>query len=85
MVIQPGAMAGKKDAEGNPAIGSQMFDLLSEDEYNDILDNQISENNDYLEDSDPNKFIAKMGAEAINDLLLRLDLDSLSYEPARPR
>ena len=80
VVIQPGAMAGKKDAEGNPAIGSQMFDLLSEDEYNDILDNQISENNDYLEDSDPNKFIAKMGAEAINDLLLRLDLDSLSYE-----
>ena len=80
VVIQPGAMAGKKDAEGNLAIGSQMFDLLSEDEYNDILDNQISENNEYLEDSDPNKFIAKMGAEAIYDLLIRLDLDSLSYE-----
>jgi len=80
VVIQPGAMAGKKDAEGNDAIGSNMFDLLSEDEYNDILDNKISPENDYLEDSDPNKFIAKMGAEAIYDLLTRLDLDSLSYE-----
>ena len=80
VVIQPGVMEGKKDAEGNPALGSQKFDLLSEEEYNDILDNYVPENNDYLEDSDPNKFIAKMGADAINDLLLRLDLDSLSYE-----
>ena len=80
VVIQPGAMAGKKDAEGNDAVGSNMYDLLSEDEYNDILDNQISPENDYLDDSDPNKFIAKMGAEAIYDLLVRLDLDSLSYE-----
>ena len=80
VVIQPGVMAGKKDGEGNPFIGSQKFDLLSEEEYNEILDNYVSENNDYLEDSDPNKFIAKMGAEAIYDLLMRLDLDSLSYE-----
>ena len=80
VVIQPGAMAGKKDAEGNDAIGSNAFDLLSEDEYSDIVDNKISPDNDYLDDSDPNKFIAKMGAEAIYDLLLRLDLDSLSYE-----
>ena len=80
VVIQPGAMAGKKDAEGNDAIGSNMYDLLSEDEYNEIVDNQISPDNDYLDDSDPNKFIAKMGAEAIYDLLVRLDLDSLSYE-----
>ena len=80
VVIQPGIMAGKKDAEGNDAIGSNMYDLLSEEEYNDILDNKIPAENDYLDDSDPNKFIAKMGAEAIYDLLLRLDLDSLSYE-----
>ena len=80
VVIQPGAMAGKKDADGNDAVGSNAFDLLSEDEYSDIVDNKISPDNDYLDDSDPNKFIAKMGAEAIYDLLLRLDLDSLSYE-----
>ena len=80
VVIQPGVMAGKKDSEGNDAIGSNMYDLLSEEEYNDIIDNQISPENEYLDDSDPNKFIAKMGAEAIYDLLVRLDLDSLSYE-----
>jgi DNA-directed RNA polymerase subunit beta' len=80
VVIQPGVMAGKKDGEGNPVLGSQKYDLLSEDEYNDIVDNQISADNDYLDDSDPNKFICKMGAEAIYDLLVRLDLDSLSYE-----
>ena len=80
VVIQPGAMAGKKDSEGNDAIGSNVFDLLSEDEYNEIVDSKISPENDYLDDSDPNKFIAKMGAEAIYDLLMRLDLDSLSYE-----
>ncbi len=80
VVIQPGTMAGKKDADGNDAIGSNMYDLLSEEEYNDIVENKIAHENDYLDDSDPNKFIAKMGAEAIYDLLVRLDLDSLSYE-----
>jgi len=80
VVIQPGAMAGKKDSDGNDAIGSNMYDLLSEEEYSEIVDSKISPDNDYLDDSDPNKFIAKMGAEAIYDLLVRLDLDSLSYE-----
>ena len=80
VVIQPGVLAGKKDSDGNPLLGSQMYDLLSEEEYNEIVDNQLSEDNYYLEDSDPNKFVAKMGAEAIYDLLVRLDLDSLSYE-----
>jgi DNA-directed RNA polymerase subunit beta' len=80
VVIQPGAMAGKKDGDGNDVIGSNMYDLLSEEEYNEIVDSKISPDNDYLDDSDPNKFIAKMGAEAIYDLLVRLDLDSLSYE-----
>ncbi|MCH5309701.1 MAG: DNA-directed RNA polymerase subunit beta' [Prevotella sp.] len=80
VVIQPGAMAGKKDGEGNDAIGSNVYDLLSEDEYNEILDTKVSPDNNYLDDNDPNKFIAKMGAEAIYELLTRLDLDSLSYE-----
>ena len=80
VVVQPGIMAGRKDGEGNAALGSQMYDLLSEEEYNDIVDNQIPEDNYYLDDSDPNKFVAKMGAEAIYDLLVKLDLDSLSYE-----
>ena len=80
VVIQPGLLAGKKDSEGNDLLGSNKFDLLSEEEYNDLLDNHISPENDYLDDSDPNKFIAKMGAEAIYDLLVRIDLDSLSYE-----
>jgi len=80
VVIQPGVMAGRKDAEGNDALGSNKFDLLSEDEYSEIVENQLSPDNEYLDDSDPNKFIAKMGAEAIYDLLTRIDLDSLSYE-----
>ena len=56
-----------------------MYDLLSEEEYLDILDS-LPKENQMLDDTDPNKFIAKMGAEAIYDLLARLDLDELSYE-----
>ncbi|MBP5560591.1 MAG: DNA-directed RNA polymerase subunit beta', partial [Muribaculaceae bacterium] len=55
------------------------YDLLSEDDYLDIVE-KLPRENGMLEDSDPNKFIAKMGAEAIYDLLADLDLDSLSYE-----
>jgi len=80
VVIQPGPLEGRQDAEGNPLLGSQKYDLLSEEEYNDLLDNHLSEDNYLLEDSDPNKFVAKMGAEAIYELLQQLDLDSLSYE-----
>ena len=80
VVIQPGALEGRKNAEGEPLLGSQKYDLLSEEEYNDIIDNQLSEENYMLDDSDPNKFVAKMGAEAIYELLQQLDLDSLSYE-----
>jgi DNA-directed RNA polymerase subunit beta' len=53
--------------------------LLSEDEYIEIMET-ISKDNHYLPDEDPNKFIAKMGAEAVHDLLSRIDLDTLSYE-----
>ena len=70
VVIQPGVKAEDGIAE---------YDLLSEEEYLDILDT-LPKDNQYLEDNDPNKFIAKMGAEAIYDLLARLDLDALSYE-----
>ena len=70
VVIQPGVKAEDGIAE---------YDLLSEEEYLDILDT-LPKDNQYLEDNDPNKFIAKMGAEAIYDLLARLDLDALSSE-----
>ena len=80
VVIQPGALEGRTDSEGLELNGSHKMDLLSEDEYMDIIDNKLGPDNDYLDDSDPNKFIAKMGAEAVYDLLANLDLDSLSYE-----
>ena len=69
VVIQAGVMSGEI-AE---------YDLLSEEEYLDLME-KLPKDNQFLEDSDPNKFIAKMGAEAIYDLLARLDLDALSYE-----
>ncbi|MDE6306769.1 MAG: DNA-directed RNA polymerase subunit beta', partial [Muribaculaceae bacterium] len=68
VVIQPG------DVEG-----VQELDLLTEEEYFDILE-KLPRENQMLDDTDPNKFIAKMGAEAIYDLLKRLDLDDLSYK-----
>ena len=54
-------------------------EFLTEEEYLDILDTLPAENQ-YLDDSDPNKFIAKMGAEAVEQLLSRIDLDSLSFD-----
>ncbi len=80
IVIQPGAASKLKDEEGLELNGSHKMDLISEDEYLDILDNRLPEDNQRLEDTDPNKFIAKMGAEAIYDLLKGLDLDALSYQ-----
>ncbi len=55
------------------------LDLLTEEEYLDILDS-LPKENQMLEDNDPNKFIAKMGADALEDLLKRVDLDKLSYD-----
>ena len=69
VVIQPGIMEDK---------GKKQGDLLTEEEYLDLLDT-LPKENQYLPDEDPNKFIAKMGAEAVHDLLMRIDLDSLSY------
>ena len=68
IVIQPGNVEGV-----------QKLDLLSEEEYLDIIDS-LPKENQALDDTDPNKFIAKMGADAIYDLLANIDLDSLSYE-----
>jgi DNA-directed RNA polymerase subunit beta' len=53
--------------------------LITEDEYLDILD-KLPKENQLLSDDDPNKFIAKMGADAIHMLLSRIQLDKLSYE-----
>jgi DNA-directed RNA polymerase subunit beta' len=55
------------------------LDLLTEEEYYNIVDN-LPRENQALEDNDPSKFVAKMGAEAIYDLLCQLDLDTLSYQ-----
>jgi len=59
--------------------GVNRLDLLTEEEYFDILDS-LPKDNQLLEDEHPDKFIAKMGAEAVRDLLMRINLDSLSYE-----
>lgn len=80
VVIQPGAFEGRTDEQGDEYNGSHKMDLLTEEEYLDIVENKLGAENDLLEDTDPNKFIAKMGAEAVYDLLAGLDLDSLSYE-----
>jgi DNA-directed RNA polymerase subunit beta' len=66
--------AGVKEKDNIKAL-----DFLTEEEYFDIIDNLPKENL-YLDDSDPNKFIAKMGADALFDLLCRIDLDQLSYD-----
>ena len=68
VVIQPGTV----DSVNN-------LDLLTEEEYLDILDS-LPKENQMLEDNDPNKFIAKMGADALEDLLQRVQLDKLSYD-----
>ncbi len=89
IVIKPGKLEGVSDAEGIELNGSHKYDLLSEDEYLDIVDNRLEPNNDLLDDADPNKFVAKMGAEAIQNLLAELGtedengqtgLDKISYE-----
>ncbi len=80
VVIKPGVFEGRTDKDGLEMNGSHKMDLLSEDEYLNILDTQLDPNNQLLPDDDPNKFIAKMGAEAVRDLLMGLDLDAISYE-----
>ncbi len=70
VVIQPGIKA---------ADGINYMDFLTEEEYLNIVD-ELPRDNQLLEDTDPHKFIAKMGAEALEMLLARIDLESLSTE-----
>ncbi|MVN21024.1 DNA-directed RNA polymerase subunit beta' [Mucilaginibacter arboris] len=70
VVIKPGI----KEADG-----ISKMDFLTEEEYLDILDT-LPKENQYLDDKDPQKFVAKMGAEALEELLKNLDLDQLSYD-----
>jgi DNA-directed RNA polymerase subunit beta' len=70
VVIQPGIREDRSLKTG---------DLLTEEEYLEILEN-LPKENQYLPDDDPQKFIAKMGAEAVHDLLQRIELDTLSFD-----
>jgi len=70
VVIQPGI----KESDG-----ISKMDFLTEEEYLDVLDT-LPKENQYLDDKDPQKFVAKMGAEALEELLKRIDLDQLSYD-----
>ncbi|MBQ4391258.1 MAG: DNA-directed RNA polymerase subunit beta' [Paludibacteraceae bacterium] len=75
IVLRAGILAGQQ-------IGDEVVEdlmLLDEDDYDELIA-RLPEDNQSLEDDDPNKFIAKMGAEAIYELLSKLDLDALSYE-----
>ncbi len=77
IVIQTGSLKNVElSSLGRPVEDG---DILSEEEYTEAIE-RAGIDNSRLEESDPNKFIAKMGAEALYDLLVRLDLDSLSYE-----
>ncbi|MGD2004557.1 MAG: DNA-directed RNA polymerase subunit beta' [Flavobacteriaceae bacterium] len=73
VVIQPGIA---KNAEGEPL---QKLDFLTEEEYLNVYE-ELPVENQFLEDSNPDKFIAKMGAECLIELLSRIDLKELSYE-----
>ena len=70
IVVQPGVAADN---------GVKAMDFLTEEEYLNILDN-LPKENQMLDDEDPNKFVAGMGAEVIYKLLTRLNLDDLSYD-----
>ena len=75
VIVQSGVLDGQKI--GDNVVESRL--LIDEDEYEELL-SRLPEGNDQLEDDNPDKFIAKMGAEAVYDLLVKIDLDALSYE-----
>jgi len=78
VIIQAGIAGNSETAVAGNLLIAQ-GELLSEEEYLDLLES-LPRENQLLDDSDPNKFIAKMGADAIHDMLSRLDLDVLSYD-----
>ena len=75
IVIRAGVLAGQE--LGDDIVADRM--LLDEDEYNELIA-RLPQDNQLLDDSDPDKFIAKMGAEAVEEMLATIDLDALSYE-----
>ena len=83
LVVRAGALEGQEIGEKHETdknrIPIETKMLLDEDQYQQVL-NIMPEGNDLLEDTDPNKVIIKMGAEAVYDLLAATDLDELSYE-----
>ena len=74
VVIQAGSAANIEGEE------LKYMDFIEEEKYLDILEHDAMKDNHHLDDSDPNKFIAKMGAEALHDLLKGLKLEEMSYE-----
>ncbi|NQV73585.1 DNA-directed RNA polymerase subunit beta', partial [bacterium] len=70
VVVNPGS-AG--------ALGVEEKQLLSEDEYFNVL-YQIREDNNRLDDDDPDKFVAMIGGAALEELLKRSDLVMLAQE-----
>ncbi len=67
VVINPGKFPFKK------------YDLISDAEYNSIM-NSLTEEEKYLDDDDPNKFLALMGGAAIKELLKRVDVEEEYYK-----
>jgi DNA-directed RNA polymerase subunit beta' len=83
VVVQPGKTAEGVNVmteKGEETKNLAYLELLTEEEYLSVFDNEEFKNNHLLDDADPNKFIAKMGAEAIKELLSRIKLDELSYQ-----
>ena len=74
IVIQGGALEGKEIPNDNDGRKVTKLQFLSEEEYLDLME-MLPIENQYLPEDDPNKFIAKMGAEAIFDLLARLNIE----------
>ena len=82
IVVQPGkAVTGVNvmTEKGEEVKNLNYLDLITEEEYLSVFDNEEYKNNHLLADEDPNKFIAKMGADAVKELLSRIKLDELSF------
>ena len=82
IVVQPGKAANGVNVmteKGEETKNLNYLDLITEEEYLSVFDNEEFKNNHQLADEDPNKFIAKMGADAVKELLSRIKLDELSF------
>ncbi|MCH7974530.1 MAG: DNA-directed RNA polymerase subunit beta', partial [Bacteroidetes bacterium] len=64
----------------NPGpTGLNRMDLISEDQYYEVF-NSLPHDNEKLDDDDPNKFIAKIGGDAVKEILSNTDIAQLSTE-----